>query len=262
MPGDRVHGRALEELSDLCLLLEVDCGHLGDQEALVLRRGHQAFAGEVHHRLTHRCGGDSQRGREGRGGVQLALDQVAEDDRCPQGVRDGAPEASELLDRCQRDLARGHVGSSRRVLHSSKPSGYGSVGSSMYWAVPVPHARPVTLGTTASRSPTLVVPTIRPTKREPMKDSLTKSVSTGSSPRAWSCAMRALVPVPQGERSNQPGWMAIAWRECLECEPGGGGAWGETAWTPRLSARSGWTGSSAVFSASMIARPAASSRSF
>lgn len=32
--------------------------------------------------------------------------------------------------------------------------------------------------------------------------------------------MRAEVPVPQGDRSNQPGWMAMAWRECAAVEPG------------------------------------------
>ena len=54
----------------------------------------------------------------------------------------------------------------------------------------------------------------------PMNDSLSKSVRSGSSPRACSCAMRALVPVPHGERSNQPGWMAIACRECRAVDPG------------------------------------------
>ena len=48
-------------------------------------------------------------------------------------------------------------------------AGYGSVGSSMYCAVPVTQARPVMVGTTAGCSPTEVSWTRRPMKIEPMK---------------------------------------------------------------------------------------------
>ena len=47
-----------------------------------------------------------------------------------------------------------------------------------------------------------------------------KSACSGSSPRAYSSAIRAEVPVPHGERSNQPGWIAIACRESRASEPG------------------------------------------
>ena len=86
--------------------------------------------------------------------------------------------------------------------------------------MPVTHARPVKLGSTAGIPATSVVPSRRPVNRVPMKDSFTNSVCNGSSPRACSWAMRALVPVPQGERSNQPGWMAIACREWRAVAPG------------------------------------------
>src|SRR5690606_7185 len=104
--------------------------------------------------------------------------------------------------------------------HSTNPLGNGSLGSSMYCAVPVTQARPVMVGMTAGMPATSVVSTSRPVKLVPMNDSFTKSVCSGSSPRACSCAIRALVPVPQGERSNQPGWMAIACRECRAVDPG------------------------------------------
>ena len=52
--------------------------------------------------------------------------------------------------------------------HSRNPAGNGSVGSRKYWAVPVSHARPVTVGTTAGRPATSVSSIRRPIKREPM----------------------------------------------------------------------------------------------
>ena len=53
-----------------------------------------------------------------------------------------------------------------------------------------------------------------------MKDSLTISSPTVSSPLACCWARRALVPVPHGDRSNQPGWIAIACREWWVVDPG------------------------------------------
>jgi NAD(P)-dependent dehydrogenase (short-subunit alcohol dehydrogenase family) len=70
--------------------------------------------------------------------------------------------------------------------HSTNPRGNGSLGSSMYCAVPVTHARPVIVGMTAGMPATSVVSTRRPVKLVPMNDSLTKSWSSGSSPRACS----------------------------------------------------------------------------
>ena len=61
------------------------------------------------------------------------------------------------------------------AVQNTKPCGNGSVGSSVNCEVPVIHARPVIVGTTAGVSPTVVSSTSRPTKRPPMKDSLTKS---------------------------------------------------------------------------------------
>lgn len=86
--------------------------------------------------------------------------------------------------------------------------------------MPVIQARPVTLGSTAECVPTVVPPISRPVKEVPMKESLRKSWNIGSSPRAWSWAIRAEVPVPHGERSNHPGWIAIACRECRASDPG------------------------------------------
>ena len=50
-------------------------------------------------------------------------------------------------------------------------------------------------------SPTLALASTRPWNRLPMIDSWTNSSPTLSSPRAAFCAIRADVPVPQGERS-------------------------------------------------------------
>ena len=78
--------------------------------------------------------------------------------------------------------------------------------------MPVIHARPVISGTMAGRPAIVVSSTIRPLKRVPSTDSLTNSSPTPSAPRACSCASRALVPVPHGERSSQPGWIDVAAR--------------------------------------------------
>ena len=82
------------------------------------------------------------------------------------------------------------------------------------------HARPVISGTIAGRPPTVVSAAIRPVKRVPITDSLTKLSPTASSPRACSCASRADVPVPQGERSSQPGWIEVAARASAPSRPG------------------------------------------
>ena len=60
----------------------------------------------------------------------------------------------------------------------------------------------------------------RPVKRVPITDSLTKSSPIASSPRAHSDAMRAEVPVPHGERSSHPGWIAVALRASAPSRPG------------------------------------------
>ncbi len=66
---------------------------------------------------------------------------------------------------------------------------------------PVTRAQPSIEGMMASWLPTLVRPSMRPTNVEPMMLSCTKSSPSFSAPRATRCAMRAEVPVPQGERS-------------------------------------------------------------
>ena len=79
--------------------------------------------------------------------------------------------------------------------------------------MPVTHARPVISGTIAGSPPTVVSSTARPVKRVPITDSLTNASPVASAPRACSAAIRAEVPVPHGERSSQPGWIAVALRE-------------------------------------------------
>ena len=66
---------------------------------------------------------------------------------------------------------------------------------------PVCLAQPPMEGTMAGLLPTLVSFSTRPWNNEPMIDSCTKASPSFSLPLAWSCAMRAEVPVPQGERS-------------------------------------------------------------
>ena len=85
---------------------------------------------------------------------------------------------------------------------------------------PVIHARPVISGTIAGRPATVVSSTTRPVKRVPITDSLTNASPTASSPRACSCASRADVPVPHGERSSQPGWIDVAARASAPSRPG------------------------------------------
>jgi len=86
-----------------------------------------------------------------------------------------------------------------------------------------------------------------------MTDWLTKSVSSASSPRAHSCAIRALVPVPHGERSSQPGWIEVAATASAPSRPG---SWKTTWWQPLMRLSPGWTGRSAALIAAITARPA------
>ena len=75
-------------------------------------------------------------------------------------------------------------------------------------------------GTTAGCPATSVTPTSRPVNRVPITDSFTNGSSSPSSPRANSCAIRADVPVPHGERSSQPGWIDVAARADAPSRPG------------------------------------------
>ena len=84
---------------------------------------------------------------------------------------------------------------------------------------PVIHARPVTDGTTASRSPTFTRRTTRPTNRVSSTDSATYVEPI--SPRADSTATRAEVAVPVGARSRRPGETIVA---CRASPPTRGGA--------------------------------------
>ena len=75
--------------------------------------------------------------------------------------------------------------------------------------MPVIHARPVISGTTAGRAADLDLldePAGEARADHRLVDERPRRAP--SSPRACSCAMRALVPVPHGERSSQPGWIA------------------------------------------------------
>ena len=105
------------------------------------------------------------------------------------------------------------------VGHRAKPAGNGSSASSRYCPMPVIQARPVISGTIAGRPATVVSSATRPVKRVPITDSLTNASPTASSPRACSWASRADVPVPHGERSSQPGWIAVAARASAPSRP-------------------------------------------
>ena len=69
----------------------------------------------------------------------------------------------------------------------------------MLW--PVIQAWPAIDGTIAAYSPTFAAASTRPKNKLPMIDSWMKSSPTYNTPRAADWAMRADVPVPQGERS-------------------------------------------------------------
>ena len=85
------------------------------------------------------------------------------------------------------------------------PFGNGSDGSSSQVASPITQALPVTVGTTAGSVPTLVCSLILPSNCEPIQDSFINTSESLNSPLATICANRALVPVPHGDLSNQPG---------------------------------------------------------
>ena len=108
--------------------------------------------------------------------------------------------------------------------------------------MPVIQARPVISGIDRGAPADRRLPAPgAPVKRVPMIDSCTNGRPASSSPRACRWAIRALVPVPHGERSTQPGM-----------DRGGGAAVGAvglgssvqiTWWQPRMASFSGWTGS-------------------
>ena len=183
----------LEHASDFGQRIEICVGVFNDPEALVRNSRDDALLNEVEHRLAHRSRRDPELFGERGNGIGNSRLQLT-------GDEGGAQRRGDLF--TQRHPPA-DLGQSDR--HSKNPAGKGSVGSRKYWAVPVTQARPVIVGTTASTSPTRARSTKRPVKVVPMNDSFTKSVSSGNSPRACSWAMRADVPVPQGDRSNQPG---------------------------------------------------------
>jgi hypothetical protein len=67
--------------------------------------------------------------------------------------------------------------------------------------MPVWRAQPATEGAIAGLPATVVAASTRPRNSEPMSDSWTNASPTARRPLAASCANRAEVPVPQGERS-------------------------------------------------------------
>src|SRR4029453_13491649 len=77
-------------------------------------------------------------------------------------------------------------------------------GSTTYVAIPVIHACPPSVGTTAAYFPTPVSSTSRPGKTVPNPPGCRKSWVSESFPFAYSVAIFAHVPVPQGERSITP----------------------------------------------------------
>ena len=90
-------------------------------------------------------------------------------------------------------------------------------------------------------------------KRVPITDSCTNGWFSSSSPRACSCAIRAEVPVPQGERSSQPGWIETAARASAPSRPGAV----KITWrTPAIRSSSGCTGRSAASIAAITRAPA------
>ena len=76
--------------------------------------------------------------------------------------------------------------------------------------VPVIQARPAMLGMIAGRPATVVSSTISPLNRDPMIERPAIRSPTAISPRACRTAMRALNPVPQGDRSSLPGLITTA----------------------------------------------------
>ena len=156
----------------------------------------------------------------GRGARHLAA--VEQRDVDPAGVQLPRGGGADDAGADDRDLA---------WLHRAKPAGKGSRSSSRYWPMPVIHARPVISGTTAGRAADLDL-LDEPAGEARADDRLVdeRPRPAPSSPRACSCAMRAHVPVPHGERSSQPGWIEVALRASAPSRPG---AWKTTWWQPR-----------------------------
>ena len=71
--------------------------------------------------------------------------------------------------------------------------------------MPVIQALPRMAGTIATRSPTRVTSTMRPSKVDPIAEACVMPSPTAISPRARRTAMRAERPVPVAERSSRPG---------------------------------------------------------
>src|SRR5262245_59635098 len=95
----------------------------------------------------------------------------------------------------------------RQAGHRSptvKPSGNGSSASTTYWLMPLIHALPLSVGTTAAYGPTDVSDTRQPVKTVPRIPSWRNGWPRPSLPRACSVAMRAHVPVPHADRSRAP----------------------------------------------------------
>ena len=126
------------------------------------------------------------------------------------------------------------------AAHRSKPAGNGSVGSSRYWPIPVIQARPLTSGTTAGVAPSadlLDQASDEAAADDRLVDELLARAPARRGRAAPPCAPRC--PVPHGERSSQPGWIAVALRAFAPSWPG---AWNTTCLQPRIAASSGCTG--------------------
>ena len=91
-------------------------------------------------------------------------------------------------------------------------------------------------------------------KRVPITDSLTNGSPIARAPSAQSCAIRADVPVPHGERSSQPGWIEVALTASAPSRPG---AWKTTWRQPEMCGSAGCTGGAAASMAAMISAPRA-----
>src|SRR5581483_187738 len=85
-----------------------------------------------------------------------------------------------------------------------KPFGNGSSGSTPYVAMPVIHAVPVMVGTTARYGPTCVSAIKRPVNTVTKMPAWRKSSFNFNLPLAYNAAIFAQVPVPHGERSSAP----------------------------------------------------------
>ena len=166
--GHRVHDRGFNEEADLGEVVEVLLRHRRDPESLVLHGLDETLAGEVHHRLADRGRRDPELFAEDRCGDKLPFGELTGDDGRSQAVEHGLAQVLGTVEAGEG----GHGGflswAAYEDTHSRNPAGKGSLGSRTYCAVPVTHARPWTVGTTAGRPATVVSATRRPTNREPM----------------------------------------------------------------------------------------------